>query len=123
MNDGHLTYPPHPLGVPEPRRIRPYAIIPSEKEYFRWGDAPALDEIEMDEGFSPEDLLPELGRLEFKALGYVKHKDIPHGGKARGLEEDGLAAGRAALRRGGLRSLVATRVVALKEVDDSLRAC
>jgi hypothetical protein len=100
LNDGHLTYHPHTLGVPEPRLIRPYAIIPSEKEYFRWGDAPAPDEIEMDEGFSLEDLLPELGRLEFKALGYVKHIDIPHAGKARGLEEDGSAAGRAALRRG-----------------------
>jgi hypothetical protein len=30
-------------------------------------------EIETDEGFSREDLLQELGRLERKALGVVKH--------------------------------------------------
>jgi len=45
--------------------------------YFHWGDAPALIEIETDEGFSLEDLLPELGSLELKALGRVKHGDVP----------------------------------------------
>ena len=44
--------------------------------YFRWGDTPALWEIETDEGFSLEDLMQELGRLELEALGYVKHGDV-----------------------------------------------
>lgn len=45
--------------------------------YVRWSDAPALWEIETDEGFSLEDLMQELGRWELRALGYVKHGDIP----------------------------------------------
>jgi len=36
-----------------------------------------LYEIETDEGFSLEDLLQELGRMERKALGVVKHGDMP----------------------------------------------
>jgi hypothetical protein len=44
--------------------------------YVHW-DPPALDEIETDEGFSLENLLQELGSLELKALGYVKHGDVP----------------------------------------------
>jgi hypothetical protein len=47
--------------------------------YFRWGDTPARWEIETDEGFSLDDLMTELGRLELHALGYVKHGDVPHG--------------------------------------------
>jgi hypothetical protein len=49
--------------------------------YVRWGDTPALWEIETDEGFSLEDLMGELGRLELQALGYVKHGDVPHNGR------------------------------------------
>jgi hypothetical protein len=45
--------------------------------YFHWAPAPMLYEIETDEGFSLEDLLQELGRLELKALGVVKHGDVP----------------------------------------------
>jgi hypothetical protein len=45
-----------------------YAIIPSEKNHFRWRDALALDEIETDEGFSLEDLMHELGRFELQAF-------------------------------------------------------
>jgi hypothetical protein len=37
---------------------------------------PGLCEIEI-EGFTLEDLLQELGRLERKALGHVKHGDVP----------------------------------------------
>jgi hypothetical protein len=48
--------------------------------YVRWGDAPALWEIETDDGFSLEDLLAELGRLELQALGRVKHGDVPREG-------------------------------------------
>jgi hypothetical protein len=33
-------------------------------------------------------LQQELGRLELKALGRVKHGDVPHGGQTRGLEEE-----------------------------------
>lgn len=45
--------------------------------YVRWTDPPTLWEIETKEGFSLEDLMQELGRLELQALGYVKHGDIP----------------------------------------------
>lgn len=45
--------------------------------YVRWGDTPALWEIETDEGFSLEDLLQALGRLELKALDRVKHGHVP----------------------------------------------
>jgi hypothetical protein len=51
--------------------------------YYRWGDAPALWEIETDAGFSLDDLMQELGRLELQALGYVKHGDVPHEGGTR----------------------------------------
>jgi hypothetical protein len=40
-------------------------------------DPPVLWEIETDEGFSPEDLMQELGRLELQALGRVKRGDVP----------------------------------------------
>jgi hypothetical protein len=45
--------------------------------YFRWGEMPVLWQIETDEGFSLEDLMQELGRLELKALGVLKHGDVP----------------------------------------------
>jgi hypothetical protein len=48
--------------------------------YVRWTDPPTLWEIETEEGFSLEDLMAELGRLELQALGYVKHGDVPRGG-------------------------------------------
>ena len=44
---------------------------------FRWGDHPALVANLTDEGFTLEDLLQELGRLELKALGCLKHGDRP----------------------------------------------
>jgi hypothetical protein len=47
--------------------------------YVRWTDPPTLWAIEPDEGFSLEDLMAELGRLELQALGRVKHGDVPHG--------------------------------------------
>ena len=47
-----------------------------------------LYEIDADEGFILEDLLQELGRLELKAPGRVKHGDVPHGRQTRGLEEE-----------------------------------
>jgi hypothetical protein len=46
---------------------------------FRWGHTPALWGIDTDEGFSLNDLMAELGRLEWQARGYVKHGDMPHG--------------------------------------------
>jgi hypothetical protein len=45
--------------------------------YFDWGEPPRLWEIEAEEGFTLEDLMGELGRLELHALGYVKHGDVP----------------------------------------------
>jgi|SRR5919108_2008054 hypothetical protein len=47
--------------------------------YMRWGEPPTLWLIETEAGFSLEDLMAELGRLELQALGYVKHGDVPHG--------------------------------------------
>ena len=44
--------------------------------YVPW-DPLVLWEIETDEGFSLDDLMQELGRLELQALGYVKHGDVP----------------------------------------------
>ena len=44
--------------------------------YVHW-EPPVLWEIETDEGFSLEDLMVELGRLELNALGRVKHGDVP----------------------------------------------
>jgi hypothetical protein len=44
--------------------------------YVHW-DPPALDAIETDEGFSLDDLMQALGRLELQALGRVKHGDVP----------------------------------------------
>jgi hypothetical protein len=44
--------------------------------YVRW-DPFVLWEIETEEGFSLEDLMQALGRLELDALGYVKHGDVP----------------------------------------------
>jgi hypothetical protein len=57
--------------------------------YVRWGDTTMLWQIEADDGFSLEDLLQELGRLELQelgrlelqALGYVKHGDVPPPGR------------------------------------------
>jgi hypothetical protein len=51
--------------------------------YFRWGDAPALWQIETDEAFTLEDLLRELGCLELNALGWVKHGEVPREGSTR----------------------------------------
>jgi hypothetical protein len=42
--------------------------------YFHW-EPTTLWEIEVDEGFGLDDLMQELGRLELKALGRVKHGD------------------------------------------------
>jgi hypothetical protein len=47
--------------------------------YFHWGDAPVLHAIETDEGFTMDDLMRELGRLELQALGYLRHGDVPRG--------------------------------------------
>jgi hypothetical protein len=44
--------------------------------YFSW-EPPSLWQIECDEGFSLEDLMQELGRLELKVLGRVKHGHVP----------------------------------------------
>jgi hypothetical protein len=45
----------------------------------RWNPE-VLWAIETDEGFSLEDLMRELGRWELKAVGRVKHGDVPHEG-------------------------------------------
>jgi hypothetical protein len=41
--------------------------------YFRWGDAPVLWHIELDEGHTLAELDQALGALEDRALGHVKH--------------------------------------------------
>jgi hypothetical protein len=45
--------------------------------YVHWAPTPRLYEIDIDEGFSLEDLMAELGQLEWQALGYVKHGEGP----------------------------------------------
>jgi hypothetical protein len=45
--------------------------------YVHWGPTALLYEIEVDQGFSLEDLLQELGRLELKALGGVRRGALP----------------------------------------------
>jgi hypothetical protein len=45
--------------------------------FFVHWEPPVLWEIETDEGFSLEDLMQELGRLELNALGRVNHGDVP----------------------------------------------
>jgi hypothetical protein len=47
--------------------------------YVHW-EPSVLWEIETDEGFSLEDLMAELGRLELQALGSVKHGEVPREG-------------------------------------------
>jgi hypothetical protein len=47
------------------------------------GNAPACWQIEAEEGFTCEDLCRELGALELKALGRLKHGDAPQPGQAR----------------------------------------
>jgi hypothetical protein len=47
--------------------------------YCHW-QLTALDTIEVDEGWSLEDLLQELGRLEPKAFARVRHGDVPQEG-------------------------------------------
>jgi hypothetical protein len=50
--------------------------------YFQWAPTPRLYDIETDEGFTLEDLLQELGRLELQAFGRVKHGDVsPEGSR------------------------------------------
>jgi hypothetical protein len=44
--------------------------------YVRW-EPPALWDMETDAGVSLEDLMAELGRLEWQALGSVKRGDVP----------------------------------------------
>jgi hypothetical protein len=44
--------------------------------FYVYRDQASLWQIETDEGFSLEDLMQELGRLELQALGRVKHGDV-----------------------------------------------
>jgi hypothetical protein len=48
--------------------------------YGHWAPTPMLYQIETDEGFALEDLLQELGRLELRTLGRVKHGAVPQEG-------------------------------------------
>lgn len=45
--------------------------------YFHWTPTPMLWKIEPGEGYTIEDIMQELGRLELQALGYVKHGQVP----------------------------------------------
>jgi hypothetical protein len=45
--------------------------------HFRWGETSLVWLIEVDQGFSLDDLLQALGRLERKAFGVAKHGDVP----------------------------------------------
>jgi hypothetical protein len=50
--------------------------------YVHWAPTPRLYAVETEEGFSLEDLMQALGRLELQALGWVKHGDVPQEGSA-----------------------------------------
>jgi hypothetical protein len=56
--------------------LHPTTHLESETIGMHW-DPSVLWEIETDGGFSVEDLMVELGRLELQALGRVKHGDVP----------------------------------------------
>jgi hypothetical protein len=45
--------------------------------HFAWGNPYGLWQVETDKGLTLADLLQELGQLEFKALGRLKHGDMP----------------------------------------------
>lgn len=45
--------------------------------YFTWADENCLWKIEAEAGFDLADMLKELGELEVKALGHVKHGRLP----------------------------------------------
>jgi hypothetical protein len=45
--------------------------------HFAWGNPPGLWQVEADEGSTLADLLRELGQLELKALGHLRHGDMP----------------------------------------------
>jgi hypothetical protein len=58
-------------------------VLPSDDSalrgtfHFAWGNPPGLWLVETDKGLTLEDLLQELGRIELKALGHLKHGDMP----------------------------------------------
>jgi hypothetical protein len=52
--------------------------------YFHWAPTPKLYEIKTDEGFDLDGLMQELRLLELKALGRVKHADMPSTAEDRG---------------------------------------
>ena len=55
-----------------------YAWAAQQAAALRAKDWAALDLAHLaEEGFTLKDLMAELGRLELKALGYVKHGDVP----------------------------------------------
>jgi hypothetical protein len=45
--------------------------------HFAWGNPHGLWQVETDNGLTLADLLQELGQLELKALGRLKHGDAP----------------------------------------------
>jgi hypothetical protein len=57
---------------------RPYNSVIST-DLSKRPHTPMRYAIESDEGFTLENLIAELGRLELDALGYVKHGDVPYG--------------------------------------------
>jgi hypothetical protein len=45
--------------------------------HFAWGNPPGLWLVETDTGLTLADLLRELGQLELKTLGHLRHGDMP----------------------------------------------
>jgi hypothetical protein len=54
--------------------------LPKGSFHVAWGRPPGVWLIEVQEGFTLADLLRELGRLELKGLGYLKHGERPADG-------------------------------------------
>jgi hypothetical protein len=66
---------PHPWTAPATEDS-----LPKGSSHVAWGRPPGVWLIEVHEGYSLADLLQELGRLELKGLGYLKHGERPAAG-------------------------------------------
>lgn len=69
---------PHPWAGPVLEDSTPKGTLS-----FAWGRPAGLWQIETDKGFTLADLLRELGRLELKAFGHLKHGDMPSEGRSK----------------------------------------
>jgi hypothetical protein len=62
---------------PKWRASCPEASMPMGTWYFHWGEHSGLRQIEFDAGYTLPEHLRELGQLELRALGHLKHGAKP----------------------------------------------